>query len=39
VAIHTVVLPATPLPRDEVSPEPVQHHADLASPRAPPSLT
>lgn len=39
VATHTVALPTTPLPSDEASPEPLQHHADLATPRAPPSLT
>lgn len=39
VATHTVALPTSPLPRDEASPEPLQHHADLATPRAPPSLT
>jgi hypothetical protein len=38
VAIHTVALPATPLPRDKVSPEPVQHRADPSTPRAPPRL-
>lgn len=38
VAVHTAALPASPLPRDEVSPEPVQHHAYLSTPRAPPSL-
>ena len=37
-AIHTLALPATPLPRDEVSPEPIQHHPHLSTPRAPPSL-
>jgi len=37
--IQTLVLPSIPLPPDGTSSEPLQHHADIATPRAPPSLT
>ncbi len=37
--IQMLVLPGLPLSPDGVSSEPLPHHADLSTPRAPPSLT
>ena len=37
-AALTLDLPGVPVLRDRSAAEPVQHHADLATPRAPPSL-
>jgi len=39
LAVLTPDLPGVPLSPDGPFAEPIQHHADLASPRAPPSLT
>jgi len=38
-SIQALVLPSMPLSPDGASCEPVQHHADLSTPRAPPSLS
>lgn len=38
IPIQTLDLPGIPLSPDGASSEPAQHHADLSTPRAPPSL-
>lgn len=37
--IQTLVLPGMPLSPEKISAEPMQHHADPSTPRAPPRLT
>lgn len=37
--VRTLDLPGLPVLPDGASAEPLQHHADLSTPRAPPSLT
>jgi hypothetical protein len=39
LAVLTLDFPGSPVLPDGPPAEPVQHHADLATPRAPPSLT
>ena len=36
--IQALTLPAMPLSSEAISPTPIQHHAELSTPRAPPSL-
>ena len=37
--VRTLDVPGLPVSPDGASAEPLQHHADLSTPRAPPSLT